>query len=498
MKINIRPKTSVYATYKNINYHPWNALAEFVDNSTQSYYDNIEKLENSKYWEFLEIEIIYDKEKRELIIRDNAHGMSFHNFQRAIVLDSKPNNKTRSEFGMGLKTAACWFGEVWSVETTELGSDKRYKATIDVPHLVKYQNEEIEVEETFVNPKEHYTIIKISKLYKDLAPIQIKKIKDQLSGIYREDLRTGKVKISYNESELTFNEPSVYIEKLPFGEKIWKKNFDFKINHNKKDYEVRGFVAIRDKGSTSNSGFSLFKRGRVIIGGYENTYRPEEIFGKPNSFPYQRVFGEIHVDDFPVTQTKDGFMWIDGLEDVFIFELKKKIKEYIEKASTIRKTVKVIIQSIVEESLNELETKGVISELKDTTQKIDKEKLTMEVDSQTGEMSLNDHEYKNESTFIFDNKKITFTFNVIEKSPEGKWLVIKRKSDTIYDVEWNISHPFFKSLMLDQSKIEVLNKFILSFALSEIFSELAKSLNKFEPSTIRNKLNDILLKIMGD
>jgi hypothetical protein len=28
-------------------------------------------------------------------------------------------------------------------------------------------------------------------------------------------------------------------------------------------------------------------------------------------------------------------MWIDGLEDVFIFELKKKIKEYIEKASTI-------------------------------------------------------------------------------------------------------------------------------------------------------------------
>jgi hypothetical protein len=52
--------------------------------------------------------------------------------------------------------------------------------------------------------------------------------------------------------------------------------------------------------------------------------------------------------------------------------------------------------------------------------------------------------------------------------------------------------------MLDQSKIEVLNKFILSFALSEIFSELAKSLNKFEPSTIRNKLNDILLKIMGD
>ena len=38
--INIRPTTSVYATYKNIRYDPWTAIAEFVDNSTQSYYDH--------------------------------------------------------------------------------------------------------------------------------------------------------------------------------------------------------------------------------------------------------------------------------------------------------------------------------------------------------------------------------------------------------------------------------------------------------------------------
>lgn len=43
-RINIRPTTSVYATYKNIRYDPWTAIAEFVDNSTQSYYDNTENL----------------------------------------------------------------------------------------------------------------------------------------------------------------------------------------------------------------------------------------------------------------------------------------------------------------------------------------------------------------------------------------------------------------------------------------------------------------------
>ena len=112
--INIRPTTSVYATYKNIKYDPWTAIAEFVDNSTQSYYDHISQLKNTKYWKGLDIEIEYghtdDGNGYQLIIKDNAFGMNFYDFKRAIILDSPPKNPTRSEFGMGLKTAACWFG----------------------------------------------------------------------------------------------------------------------------------------------------------------------------------------------------------------------------------------------------------------------------------------------------------------------------------------------------------------------------------------------------
>lgn len=47
-KINIRPTTGVYATYKNIRYEPWTAIAEFVDNATQSYFDHTDKLEKIK------------------------------------------------------------------------------------------------------------------------------------------------------------------------------------------------------------------------------------------------------------------------------------------------------------------------------------------------------------------------------------------------------------------------------------------------------------------
>lgn len=74
-RINIRPTTSVYATYKNIRYDPWTAIAEFVDNSTQSYYDNSKKLNATKYWDGLTVDIEYKRDKvsgDHLIIKDNV------------------------------------------------------------------------------------------------------------------------------------------------------------------------------------------------------------------------------------------------------------------------------------------------------------------------------------------------------------------------------------------------------------------------------------------
>ncbi len=81
--INIRPTTSVYATYKNIKYDPWTAIAEFVDNSTQSYYDNIVRLEATKYWDGLEVKVNYERSSTNgdrLTITDNAFGMDFNDF----------------------------------------------------------------------------------------------------------------------------------------------------------------------------------------------------------------------------------------------------------------------------------------------------------------------------------------------------------------------------------------------------------------------------------
>lgn len=192
-KINIRPTTGVYATYKNIRYEPWTAIAEFVDNATQSYYDHVEELEKTKEWKNLRIEIQYKKDSYgnyELTICDNAFGMNFKDFQRAIILDSKPQIATRSEFGMGLKTSACWFGNNWSVETVELGSGRKYFTAVDVDLLSKTKDEEIEFTETKCDRIEHGTTIHIWNLARNLAGRQIEKTKKQIAGMYRRDRKS--------------------------------------------------------------------------------------------------------------------------------------------------------------------------------------------------------------------------------------------------------------------------------------------------------------------
>lgn len=230
------------------------------------------------------------KDIRNEKILSNAYGMDFHDFQRAIMLDSPPRRKSRSEFGMGLKTAACWFGKCWSVESVALGSGIKYRTTVDVEALSKYKNEEITVEEIPCSKKEHGTIVTIWNLNRTLSGTQIGKTKDQLRGMYRTDLRSGEIKILYNGVGLVYETPKVLTEVLPDGsEKVWKKNIDISFDFNGESKRIYGFVGLLDEGSTSGAGFTLIRYGRVIVGGYENGYRPEEIFEKSNSYDRERV-----------------------------------------------------------------------------------------------------------------------------------------------------------------------------------------------------------------
>ena len=148
--------------------------------------------------------------------------------------------------------------------------------------------------------------------------------------MYRRDLESGKVTIEFitgnNSKQLSFTP----YEPLSYKGEVWKKNIDFTFEFKKKAYKVKGFVGIlkdRKAGGKSgfaNAGFALFRRNRVIIGGEGQNYKPTEIFGEAQSTISHKLYGEIDLDDFPVNQAKDGFVWDNGLEDEFLKSLKTR------------------------------------------------------------------------------------------------------------------------------------------------------------------------------
>ena len=77
MKVSIGPE--IISSYKRLSYTAWHALAEFVDNSVQSYINNSKRLDrlSSKSRPPLTVRISYRQAGGGLLtIRDNAMGMS--------------------------------------------------------------------------------------------------------------------------------------------------------------------------------------------------------------------------------------------------------------------------------------------------------------------------------------------------------------------------------------------------------------------------------------
>ena len=97
-------------------------MAEFVDNSLASYLlieKELKQVEGKKFQ--LEVKIEINEAENSIIIRDNAAGIHAKDYPRAFrAAEVPPDTTGLSEFGMGMKSASCWFSDEWSVRTTAL------------------------------------------------------------------------------------------------------------------------------------------------------------------------------------------------------------------------------------------------------------------------------------------------------------------------------------------------------------------------------------------
>lgn len=336
--IEIRPEVTMLSVLRHLNYKAWFAIAEFIDNALQSYLANKEALEAIHGADFrLEVDVRIDTNGPGLIsISDNAAGISTVDFPRAFRAAQVPTDRTGlSEFGMGMKSAACWFSEKWSVRTKALGETLERSISFDIRHIVDNKIESLNTEARQVgNPSAHYTVVTLRGLHHVPQGRTLGKIKEHLASIYRVFLRDGRMTLRFNNDPLEYvtaevlkaqkyTSPGVPAQGSDGRPVEWRKDIALDFG---KGQRVTGFAALREKGSTPFAGFALFRRERLIEGSHDETYRPSFIFKQTNSFPYQRLFGELHIEGFDVSHTKDGFRW-DEYEEEFLDLLKDELEK---------------------------------------------------------------------------------------------------------------------------------------------------------------------------
>ena len=317
--------SNVLSRYKDLNYKLWYAIAEFVDNSSQSYLDNRKELDASRDEKF-NVKIGFENGKSFKII-DNAYGMDEKGLRDALIVgrmkEKSQSGYQRSEFGMGLKTGGFWMGKKIEITTKKYNHEKTYSATLDLNKIIE-GNSNIELKASKQNDlKDSFTIIKISDFHRQFSSYALTKTKDILSSLYSLDIDKKIMKIFWNGTEIESYKRTTLIDE---GNEL---KWDVNLNINNK--KITGFVGLlkqggKDGSSRKNAGFSVGRNGRMLYCA-PNFFRPTTVFGQEggtNDLVNQRVFGHLEFENtFGVTQAKDQIVFSGDEEDKFLKEIKE-------------------------------------------------------------------------------------------------------------------------------------------------------------------------------
>jgi len=506
--INIRPGVTILSVLKHLNYKPYYALAEFVDNSIDSFLKNekeLKKIEGNDYK--LRVDIEFDRNNKRITIKDNAAGIHSNDFQRAFRTAELPPDNTRlSEFGMGMKSAACWFTNNWQAKSTSIDENVERIVSFDISKIVEDKVDELEVKNKNVRPNSHYTLITLFDIVEKM-PIGrgLGKVKRHLASIYRDFFRKGVLDLYINGEKLEHKSPKIldvpYYD-TPDGEKIkWRQEveFDFGDDYNGGQLKAKGFVAIMETMTIKDSGFALFRRGRVIEGSADNDegFRPPALSGSVGSHRYKRLFGELHLEGFKVSHTKDGFQWDDNMEA--FLEL---LKEELESTNSIpilkqadkyrvresRKKLEQVSQKVVDNT-----TQKIQDTISDDIKEIESKPINE--DEPKPLVGIKKSYFKKfplniSSIDYMVHIELSYDETIDELIQVGNHLVVEKDANfTNIGVRLSLIHPFMVEFAGDDHKIiEPILRFAVALGLSEIIAKKSGA----PIAEVRNNLNELL------
>lgn len=502
--VPIRPGVSVLSILRHLNYKPWFALAEFVDNAVQSYLANRERLEAVHGPQFkLKVEIAIEPvAPARIVIRDNAAGIALRDFPRAFRPAAIPPDRSGlSEFGMGMKSAACWFAPRWSVRTKALDELVERTVRFDVATIVRDQLEELGIAEEPATSTDHFTELILEQPYHLPAGRTIAKIKDHLTDIYRVYIRDGLLELRFGPDELRYVPPRIL--RAPFArdtsgeEKEWSKAIAFDLGVG---LSAHGFAGLMDPMNTNRSGFALFRRGRLIEGSGDEGYRPPLVFGQPGNFRWRRLFGELHLEGFEVSHTKDGFRW-DENEQPFLELLREHLdsddmpllrQADLYRVQAARNEVAEAAQRAITRAVEAMQATlpNALPEI------VDAPPVETETNPLVPEPSLASRDL----LVRFRDREWLLKIELTNDPAQGEWLSVSDQpssgpSPEVIEIRMSMAHPFMVSFaQTDPNEVEALLRVAAGLALSE---KLARGAGVKMVKTIRRNLNELLREALA-
>lgn len=513
-EVSVLLDQNVYNAFRNLQYKYWYAIAEFVDNAIQSYLDNQSELETLYKSDGSSFCIKIDIDLNSIRIFDNAAGISFSNFQKAFKPGKIPENREGlNEFGMGMKVAAVWLSDLYSVKSTAL--NENIERTIQFDRIKVTQNslKSIEVQNKMANSNAHFTEIFLTKLNLDNAPThhkQIEKLKNHLTDIYRDFIRSKTVKIFVNDELLTYIEPQILIAKEQDSQQRekgelqkWQLDVDLSLPNGRR---IFGFLALLDKMDQKHNGLSLFRRGRVIQGSHDEKYFPSFLFGQPGSSLYRLLFGELHLEGFDVSFNKGSFTNTTDL-DLILEMIREECLPILSQGRNYRKKNDSSKQSIernipeknkiVSKTIQNIENKTnfiFTSNVKHVNDEIELKKTT---ESDSDSVKPID-QFKDFILKDLSHNNISVKVLVIRDEHDSRiYKIRKLENDSIgYTAHINVAHRYFENF--DNEKNQHGFEATLELLTIVVLADIQNTINQHDSSNFRFNFNNYLTEYHGN
>lgn len=505
--VDITIGANMYGRISDLPNTPSHVLAEFVDNALQSSRDKKEQFLalDANYRLRVDIDFEWEEHTNQatvITVTDNAGGIDADNYTKAFKLANTPdNNEGLNEFGMGLKTAALWLGNEWSVKTSALSETVSRSITFDLNKVLADSLTKLVVKTEVAEATEHFTTIRIaSPTPKSPTKKALDKIRTELSSIYRKSLRQNEADIYVDGVKLTFEESEILTApsvKDPKGPAIyWRKDIDFKFGK----YRATGFIGIlKDINSTKN-GFVLLRRGRVVYGAEtDGRYFPKSLSGSTGTFRYKRIFGELELEGFAVSFNKNDLQDKENLEALMEmlrgeihtkeFDLYNQAEDYRldERQKKVNKLVKSHNNDKKKNEKVEVVTKPQPVTTTTTTYTHDATSQPSIVSEPVEETPLVMGHF--DDTYNINGKDYKLRVEMVDKGNELVWLDTMQQDDNVVTCKINMNHVFFQHFQNSEKaivailKTMALAKFMAKEEGNDSTAELFDSFNAYIKKT---------------